>query len=175
MAGGADLVTFSGDKLLGGPQAGIVVGKKELIAKARHFPLTRALRVDKTTIAGVQANLLHYLKGRAIEEVPIWRMIARPSGEIEARSQMVARKLRDKGWAARVVEGRSTVGGGSLPGQTLPTWLVALECESVDDLARKLRQGKPPVIARIEEGTLLVDLRTVSLEQEAPLCQPCAR
>jgi len=166
---GADLVTFSGDKLLGGPQAGIIVGRKDLIATIRHFPLTRALRVDKTTIAGVQANLLHYLKGKAVEEIPLWRMITRPLEEIEARAQAMARKLCDEGWAARAVEGRSAVGGGSLPGQTLPTWLVALECESPDDLAHKLRQGKPPVVTRIEEDVLLFDFRTVPLEQEEPL------
>ena len=166
---GADLVTFSGDKLLGGPQAGIVVGRMDLIETIRHFPLTRALRVDKTTIAGVQANLLHYLKGKAVEEIPLWQMITRPLEEIEARAQVVAQELRDEGWAAKAVEGRSAVGGGSLPGQTIPTWLVALEVESPDDLARELRQGKPPVVARIEEDILLFDLRTVPLEQDQSL------
>jgi len=171
LAEGADLVTFSGDKLLGGPQAGIIVGKEDLIAKIRRFPLTRALRVDKTTIAGVQANLLHYLKGKAIEEIPIWRMITRPLDEIEARAQAVARKLRHEGWTAKAVEGRSAIGGGSLPDQTLPTWLVAVECESPDGLAGELRHGKPPVVTRIGENALLFDLRTVSLQQEDLLCQ----
>jgi len=104
LAAGADLVSFSGDKLLGGPQAGIIVGRRELIAELRRFPLTRALRVDKTTIAGVQANLIHYLTGRAIEEIPIWRMIAMPIVELEERGGNLVERLRAAGLDAQLIE-----------------------------------------------------------------------
>jgi len=169
LAAGADLVSFSGDKLLGGPQAGIIVGRRELIAELRRFPLTRALRVDKTTIAGVQANLIHYLTGRAIEEIPIWRMIAMPIVELEERGGNLVERLRAAGLDAQLIDGRSAVGGGSLPGQTLPTKLVALETSLVTEWAARLRRGRPPVVARIERDRLLLDLRTVLPEQDEDL------
>ena len=170
LAAGADLVSFSGDKLLGGPQAGIIVGCEELIAELRRFPLTRALRVDKTTIAGVQANLLHYLTGKAMEEIPIWRMIAMSVAEIERRAGKLLEELRAVGLNARLVDGSSAVGGGSLPGQTLPTKLVALETPSAAQWARRLRRGWPPVVARIERERLLLDVRTVLSDQDEDLC-----
>lgn len=168
---GADLVTFSGDKLLGGPQAGIIVGKGELVTRLRRFPMTRALRVDKVTLAGLQATLLHYLKGEAPTQVPVWRMIATPLAELDARAQRVAQQLVDWGFAASVIDGESTVGGGSLPGETLPARLVAIAGEAPDARARRLRQGEPPVIARIERDLLLLDLRTVLPEQEPALLE----
>ncbi len=168
LGAGADLVTFSGDKLVGGPQAGIVVGRGELIAELRQHPLARALRVDKLTIAALSATLASYLTGRAVEELPVWRMIAEEPEAIRRRVRRVARAL---GAAAEVIPGRSTVGGGSLPGETLPTHLLALRGPSAEALARRLRLGEPAVVARIEGDRLLLDLRTVLPEQERELLQ----
>ncbi len=174
IAQGAALVSASGDKLLGGPQAGIIVGRGDLVARLKRHPLTRALRVDKTTLAGLQATLLHYLKGEAQEKIPIWRMIATPLEAIQERAEAWAERLREAGAAASVVDGRSAVGGGSLPGETLPTKLVAIEADSPDELARRLRLGDPPVIGRIEGDRLLLDPRTV-LEGEDELLLEAVR
>lgn len=175
IAAGADLVCFSGDKLLGGPQAGIVVGRRDLLARMARHPLARAVRVDKATLAGLTATLLHYLKGEAEEKVPVWRMLATPPEELERRARRWASAL---GPPARAVAGRSAVGGGSLPGETLPTWLVALPGEAVpggaEALARRLRTGDPPVVARIEEEQVLLDPRTV-LPEEDPLLLEAVR
>ena len=132
VAAGADLVTFSGDKLLGGPQAGLLVGRTELVAKLRQHPLARALRVDKSTLAALQATLLHYLRGEAEREVPVWRMIAAPVDELAARAAGLAAGLRAAGIAATVVPAASTIGGGSLPGETLPTRAVAVATDAPD-------------------------------------------
>jgi len=158
---GADLVCASGDKLLGGPQAGIILGRRELIERLKHFPLARALRVDKTTLAALQATLRAYLIGRAVEEIPVWQMIATPLEELEARAIRWAGELGRHGIEAAVVEAQSAVGGGSLPGQTLPTKALALRVSSPDALAARLRAGTPPVIARIQEGLVLLDPRTM--------------
>ena len=171
VAQGTALVSVSGDKLLGGPQAGIIVGREDLIARLKRHPLTRALRVDKTTIAGLQTTLLHYLKGEAEDKVPIWRMIAASIEAIEERAMDWAEKLAEEGIAARVVDGRSTVGGGSLPGETLPTRLLAIQVDSPDGLARRLRAGDPPVIGRIEDDLFLLDPRTVLAEEEEVLIE----
>ena len=171
VAAGADVVSCSGDKLLGGPQAGIILGRAELIARLRRHPLTRALRVDKTTLAGLQATLLHYLKGEAANKVPVWQMIAAPLDTLKQRANRWTQELRRGGAQATVIEGRSTVGGGSLPGETLPTWLVALEVDSPDALAARLRAGEPPVISRIENDRLCLDPRTVFAEEEEALLQ----
>ena len=175
VAQGVALVSASGDKLLGGPQAGIILGRENLITKLKHHPLTRALRVDKTTIAGLQATLLHYLKGEAEEKVPVWRMMATPIEAIEERATVWAEKLTGAGIAARVVDGRSTVGGGSLPGETLPTKLVAIQVDSPDELARRLRAGNPPVIGRIEDDLFLLDPRTVLAEEDEVLIEAIKR
>jgi len=164
IAEGVDLVCISGDKLRGGPQGGIIIGRRELIASLREHPLTRAARVDKTTLAGLQATLLHYLKGEAVEKVPVWRMIAIPLKEIEERARGWARRLKGE-----VIPGRSTVGGGSLPGQTLPTYLLALTVPSPQELARRLRMGEPAVVGRIEEERYLLDPRTVLPEEDEAL------
>lgn len=169
VASGADLVCFSGDKLLGGPQAGVIVGRRELIAKLRNHPMTRAVRVSKVTIAGLQATLLHYRRGEAEREVPVWRMIAMPVEAVQRRAQRLVRRLKGIGVNASVVEGRSAVGGGALPGDTLPTWLVAVTVRSPDDFARALRLGEPAVVGRIEEGRFLLDLRTVLETQDEAL------
>ncbi len=169
VAAGASLVTCSGDKLLGGPQAGIILGRAELVAQLKKFPLTRALRVDKTTLAGLQATLRHYLLGEAAEKVPVWRMIGQDEASLDRRAKAWVRELEGLGVAARVVAGCSTVGGGSLPGETLPTRLVALDVESPDAVAGRLRAGNPPLVARIEDERLVLDPRTVLPEQETTL------
>jgi len=171
VAQGASLVSFSGDKLLGGPQAGIIVGRRELVEHLRHFPLTRALRVDKTTLAGLQATLLHYLRGEAVEKVPVWRMITADPRALRRRARRWARRLASQGVPAEVVAGLSAVGGGSLPGQTLPTFLLALSVPSPDRLERRLRLGVPPVIARIEDDRLVFDPRTVLPREEDSFLQ----
>ncbi len=166
VSAGADLVCFSGDKLLGGPQAGIVVGRKDLVDTLRRFPLTRALRVDKTTFAGVQANLLHYLRGEAESKIPAWRMIAAQPEDLARRAQGLLDRLARPG--CELIEGRSKVGGGSLPEETLPTTLVALPGDPVP-LAKRLRLGSPPVVARVQDDHVVLDLRTVLSEQEEAL------
>ena len=160
VAAGADLVTFSGDKLLGGPQAGLIVGRQALVAQLRHHPLERTLRVDKGTLAGLQATLLHYLAGAAEREVPVWRMIAEPLDALAARADGWAAALCARGLAAGVIPSTSAIGGGALPGETLPTRAVALAHPDPDALAAALRRGDPPVVARIAEGRVLLDPRT---------------
>ena len=169
IAQGADLVCFSGDKLLGGPQAGIIVGRADLIASLRRHPLTRALRVDKTTIAGIQATLLHYLKQEATEKIPVWRMISLGLEEIQKRAEAWAEKVKKLGVEAEVTPGLSTVGGGSLPGETLPTKLVALQVASPDLLSYRLRTGEPALVGRIEEDRFILDPRTVLADEEEEL------
>jgi L-seryl-tRNA(Ser) seleniumtransferase len=164
VAAGADLVTFSGDKLLGGPQAGLIVGREVLVAQLRKHPLARALRVDKTTLAGLEATLLAYLHGRATEDIPVWRMIACAPERLRARAERLASAIV----GAEVVACASAIGGGSLPGETLPSFAVALPGPA-DDIARRLRHAAPPVVGRIADGRLLLDVRTVLAEQEVAL------
>jgi len=166
---GAVVVCFSGDKLLGGPQAGIIVGQAKYVQPLKTHPLARALRSDKLCLAGLQATLLHYLKDEAPEQVPVWRMIATPLAEIERRARRWRRNLRRAGIQAGTVDGESTVGGGSLPGETLPTKLVALSVAHPDRLAAALRAADPPVVARIEDDRLVLDPRTVLVEDEREL------
>jgi L-seryl-tRNA(Ser) seleniumtransferase len=167
LTAGADLCLFSGDKLLGGPQAGIIVGKAELIDQLRRHPLARAVRVDKASIAALQATLLHYLRGEALTHIPVWQMIAKPIAEIEARARAWATRID----GSRVIDGRSMVGGGSLPEESLPTNLLAIEAEGarITEVARRLRTGETAVVARIEDGMLLLDPRTVSPSQDEAL------
>jgi L-seryl-tRNA(Ser) seleniumtransferase len=166
---GADLVMFSGDKLLGGPQAGVIVGRQELVARLRRHPLARALRMDKASIAATNATLLHYAKGEAEREVPVWRMISVPLIEVHARARRLARLI---GEGATVVDGRSMIGGGSLPEESLPTKLIALPAAGgveLEALAKRLRLGETPVVGRIEDGRLLLDPRTVASRDHAAL------
>jgi len=165
---GAALVAFSGDKLLGGPQAGLIVGRAELIAKLKHHPLARAVRADKLCLAALSATLLHYLHNEATRAIPIWRMIALPLAEIETRARAWAAHW---GGAAQVLDGESTVGGGSLPGETLPTKLVALSVKSPNVFAAQLRAADPPVIARVVEDKVALDPRTVLMEEESMLVE----
>ncbi len=169
IAAGVDLVSFSGDKLLGGPQAGLIAGKAALVEALRRHPLARAIRVDKMTIAALTATLNHYLRGEAVQKVPVWQMISMPVAEIESRAARIVRKLRKSGIGADLIDGLSTVGGGSLPGETLPTRLIAVSPGSdlsVQELAARLRQMDPPLVARIERDMLLLDLRTVPSEDD---------
>ena len=164
---GIQIGFFSGDKLLGGPQAGIIVGTSEMVATVSRHPLARALRIDKLSLAGLVATLLHYVKGEAETEIPIWRMIGLAEADIKARARRWAEGLGD---TASLVEGLSTIGGGSLPGETLPTWLLGLDGRHVeggpDELARRLRAGDPPIVGRIEDDRLLLDPRTVLPEED---------
>jgi len=169
LAAGVDLVSFSGDKLLGGPQAGIILGRKNLIDTLKKYPLTRALRVDKVTLAGVQATLLHYLKNQATQKIPIWKMIAATRDELDVRAQKWAERLRAKNFDATVMDAESTVGGGSLPGETLPTRAVAIAVSAPNDFAKRLRQNTPPIVARIEENRIVFDPRTVLTSEEDTL------
>jgi len=171
IAAGVSVVTASGDKLLGGPQAGLIMGKEDLIGKLRRHPLARAVRVDKTTLAGLQATLLAYLEGKAPEEIPVWRMMAMPLETLTRRARKWQRALSGVGVPLSVVVAESTVGGGSLPGQTLPTRALALEVSSPDTLATRLRAADPPIVARIEDDRLLLDPRTVLPEQDAMLVE----
>lgn len=165
IAAGADLVMFSGDKLLGGPQAGILVGKAELIAKIKKHPLARAVRADKTCLAALTATLLHYLKDEVEREIPIWRMVSMTLDEVKARAEHWKRELG----CGEVIPGESTLGGGSLPGESFPTWLLVLKVKSPDKFLAKLRKADPPVIARTENDQVLLDPRTVFPEQEIVL------
>jgi len=156
VAAGADLIAFSGDKLLGGPQAGIIVGKAALIETLKRHPLARAVRADKLTIGALVATLDHYRKGEALTHIPVWRMIATPLAELRATAAQWAETV-----GGEVITGESMVGGGSLPGATLPTALLALTPPNADALAAQLRAANPPVIARIADGRVLFDPRTV--------------
>ena len=166
---GADIITFSGDKLLGGPQAGLIVGKAEFIARLRSHPLARALRVDKMTLAALDATLRAYRRDRATAEIPVWRMIAQPPEDVQQRAVRCQRQLAAADIKAAVIPGRSTIGGGSLPGETLPTFLLALDIPQPDSAAAALRQADMPIICRIQKNLLLFDLRTVLPEQEQSL------
>jgi L-seryl-tRNA(Ser) seleniumtransferase len=165
LAQGADLVCFSGDKLLGGPQAGLVVGKASLIDKVRRHPFYRALRADKLCLAALSATLLEYLKNRAVETVPVLIMLARKEADLKLKAERWQEELG----TGQVLPGESMIGGGSLPGQTLPTWLLALKPKSTKQFSKRLRQAEIPVITRIEDDQVLLDPRTVLSSQEAVL------
>jgi L-seryl-tRNA(Ser) seleniumtransferase len=165
LAAGADLVCFSGDKLLGGPQAGIIIGKLELINKLIKHPLARAIRADKLCLAALSATLLHYLKDEAVREIPIWKMINASLKELQSRAE---------GWKkevglGEVLPNQSTIGGGSLPEETLPTYVLALSVKSPKSFVERLRSHHPPIIARVEAEKVLFDPRTVFADQDHDL------
>jgi len=162
---GFDLVCFSGDKLLGGPQAGIIVGNSKLVEKLKRHPLARALRADKTRLAGLSATLLHYLKDEAEHEIPVWKMISEPLEKIRLRAEDWCRRLG----SGEVIKGESTVGGGSLPGEMLPTYLLTIRTASPASFLEQLRGCQPPVIARTSQDVVLIDPRTVLPDQEDEL------
>ncbi len=161
LAAGADVVTFSGDKLVGGPQAGLVVGRADLIARIRRDPLARAMRPDKVTLAAVAATLGLYRAGQAEAEIPVWRMIAAAPDTLRKRAEPIAARLAGAG-AIDVVATEATVGGGSLPGEVLPSFGLALRRGSAERMLAALRRRSPVVVGRIEDGRVILDLRTVN-------------
>jgi len=166
LAAGADLVTFSGDKLVGGPQAGLVAGRAELIARMRRDPIARAMRPDKVTLAAVAATLGLYRAGLAETTIPVWLALGRPVADLRSRAKSMVAAL---GAAAAVIEVRSTVGGGSLPGETLPSIAIAIRAGSPDRLLAALRGGSPAVIGRIDDDRSVFDLRTVDPHSDTAL------
>jgi L-seryl-tRNA(Ser) seleniumtransferase len=173
IAAGVDLVCFSGDKLLGGPQCGIIAGRKALVDRLRIHPLMRAVRADKITFAVLEATLAEYAAGRASTSIPVRRMLRMSADDIEARVQALAASLASHDWRVAMISGSSAVGGGSAPGLHLPTVLLAIarDGESPDATERWLRSIDPPVIARIEHDRVVLDLRTVLPEQDATLAR----
>ncbi len=167
LAAGADLVTFSGDKLLGGPQAGLIVGRADLVARIRRDPLARASRPDKVTVAALAATLGLYRAGLARTEIPVWRMIAVPVAELEARAARLVGHLADAAVAAVPLE--ATVGGGSLPGETLPSVGLRISVPAPERMAARLRAADPPVVGRVADDALLLDLRTVAPDEDEAL------
>jgi L-seryl-tRNA(Ser) seleniumtransferase len=168
LASGADIVVFSGDKLLGGPQAGIIVGRENYLGTLAKHPLMRALRVDKIAIAGLAATLQAYEHGAATREIPIWRMISASLASLRTRASQIALALSD---LPTIVESESTVGGGSLPGETLPSIALAFAPAHPAALAARLREATPPIVARINDGRVLLDLRSVLPEQDRSLLE----
>jgi L-seryl-tRNA(Ser) seleniumtransferase len=162
---GADIVCFSGDKLLGGPQAGILIGRSSLISKLRRHPLARALRADKTCLAGLAATLEHYLRNDAARAIPVWQMISISGDTLKQR----AKSWQDRIGTGEVCPSESTLGGGSLPGETLPTHVLSLAGRNSQGILKRLREQEPPIIARAEKGSVLLDPRTVLAEQDAAL------
>ena len=167
---GADLVFFSGDKLLGGPQGGIIVGAKASVDLLARHPLARAFRIDKMSLAATTATLLHYVKEEALQAIPVWRMISANSEEVRERATRWAERL---GAVATVQPAKSTIGGGSLPGESLDSWALCISGQDVSGgatgLAGRLRNQSPPVVARIEDEQVILDPRTVLPEQDGQL------
>jgi L-seryl-tRNA(Ser) seleniumtransferase len=162
LADGSDVVCFSGDKLLGGPQAGIILGKKSYVDRLRQHPLMRVIRIDKMAAAALAATLKHYLQKEAVQKIPVWQMIAASPEEIETRAKAVVKKLAEIGITASIIDGSSMVGGGSLPDQTIPTRLVAIKPPyPLVDFIYRLRLATPPLLGRIEDEQFLIDMRTV--------------
>ena len=170
LAAGADLVTFSGDKLVGGPQAGLIVGRADLIARMRKDPLARAVRPEKVTLAALAATLGLYRAGRATAEIPVWRMIAATPEEFGRRAEALVAsmpaRVRER---VSVTAMESAIGGGSLPGETLESVGLVVTGRGADALARRLRTGDPAVVGRIQDGALLLDLRTIDPADDAAL------
>ncbi len=166
---GTGLAFFSGDKLMGGPQAGIIAGKKVYIDRLRRHPLARAVRIDKVRLAALAATLIHYLKGEALQKIPVWMMISAPIEQLEERARAWADAY---GSGGEVIDGESMVGGGSLPGSTLPTKLLAIATTRTKrqnlakNLGQQLRQYRIPIIARISDDSVMLDPRTVLPDED---------
>jgi len=163
---GVDLVSFSGDKLLGGPQAGILAGQPEIVARLRRNPLFRALRLDKIIYQALGETLRSLLLERW-DEVPALALIRQTAAQIRARAEALVARI--PGLRAEILPGNSVAGGGATPEQSIPTWLIAIECAGVVGAERRLRAGEPPVVARIEDQRLILDLRTVFPQEEEDL------
>jgi L-seryl-tRNA(Ser) seleniumtransferase len=168
IAAGADLVCFSGDKMLGGPQAGIIVGRAALVKQLQRHPLMRAVRVDKLTLAALEATLIEYRAGRAHASIPVVRMLRESIESVETRAQHLVEQLHSARWRVALMSGTSAAGGGSAPGVDIPTILVALQHATFPPhlVERRLRGGDPPIIARIEDDCIVLDLRTVLPEDD---------
>jgi L-seryl-tRNA(Ser) seleniumtransferase len=173
---GVDVVTYSGDKLLGGPQAGLISGRADLIARMRANSLFRALRVDKLTYAALEATLLAYVK-RDHDAIPTLKMMRLSKQEIGLRAESLANKFQSSKLNIEVTDGESVIGGGAAPSSVLPTRLLAVSCDglSADELAARLRASDPPIIARVEQGRVLVDLRTVFPTQDEEIATALMR
>ncbi|HPC46441.1 MAG TPA: L-seryl-tRNA(Sec) selenium transferase, partial [Deltaproteobacteria bacterium] len=165
LAQGADVVCFSGDKVLGGPQAGIILGRSELVERMARHPLHRAVRVDKFTIASLGATFRLIAQGR-MERIPVLRMITEPDTDVKRRAQRLMRLVKTRG--LRIVPTRAVIGGGAAPTKTFASYGVAVRCDGADRIHARLRALRPAVLCRIEEDTLLFDLKAVDL-QEVPL------
>jgi L-seryl-tRNA(Ser) seleniumtransferase len=181
---GADLVLFSGDKLLGGPQCGIIVGKNEVIVRLRANPLARAVRVDKLTLAALQGTLQIHRAGRAFSEIPVLRQLALTADEIRTRAERSLARLQSESAspnAFSLQEVASASGGGALPEIAVPSWAIAISAANADHCARQLRLGNPSVFSRVQDGKVLIDLRTVLPHDEEALvkcllaCRPTER
>ena len=164
---GVDVVTYSGDKLLGGPQAGLISGRADPVARMRSNSLFRALRVDKLTYAALEATLLAYLK-RDHDAIPTLKMMRLTKEEIGERAEALATQIRSSKLSIEITDGESVIGGGAAPSSVLPTRLLAISCDgrSADDLSARLRASDPPIVARVEQGRVLLDLRTVFADQD---------
>ena len=177
LAAGVDVVTFSGDKLLGGPQAGVIVGKRALLDRIKSHPLHRAVRVDKMTLAALEATLMHYRYEReAFQEIPTLQKIVMPPELLRQRAETLSDLLRQASILAQVIQECSQVGGGALPAQNLPTYCVAITAPdwSANDIELRLRQASPPIIGRIVNHEFLLDVRTIE-ESEFPVIVEQAR
>ena len=168
---GCDIVAFSGDKLLGGPQAGILCGNAAMMAVIKKHPLARAVRADKMALAALSATLTLYLKEQALTQIPVWHMISRTHADITEEADTWVAQLQAQGISAQTIAGESTVGGGSLPGTSMPTQLVAISHPDVEAVAARLRENDPPVIGRIQDGRFLMDPRTVLPRQREALLE----
>ena len=156
---GVAIAMFSGDKLLGGPQCGIIAGKKEVIEKLNQHPIYRAIRIDKVNLAGLTATLLHYIRENHLEEIPVLKMLNQTESDLRLRSLHLQQSI---GESLKVIKGFSTIGGGSMPGETLPTWLLAISGQEKSKIIfDSLRKSDPPIISRIENDMVLLDPRTV--------------
>ena len=166
LAAGADVVCASGDKLLGGPQAGLILGSAAVVAKIAKHPLARALRADKTCLAGLAATLRHYVRGEATEHIPVWWAISRESDWLQERVLGWKRALALSGLSA--IQTQSVIGGGSLPGRTQPSWALAIEANSgnIDDTTRRLRTGSPKIVPRVVDGRVAIDARTILQDED---------
>jgi len=161
---GADIVSFSGDKLMGGPQAGIIIGKGEFLKKLKKHPLARAIRADKLALAALSSTLLHYVKGEAINRIPVWQMISADAVDLRNRASKWATAI---GNGCEIIQGESMVGGGSLPEQSLPTYLLTIQVSNPTLFTAKLRNENPPVISRIDDDRVIFDPRTVLTNQDS--------
>jgi L-seryl-tRNA(Ser) seleniumtransferase len=165
LSDGADLVTFSGDKLLGGPQAGMVVGRADLIEKLRRNPVARAVRVDKMQVAALETVLALHAAGSDQDSLPVLRMIREPAESVHLRAQRLGNTIDGDLEGAHVQRCQSLVGGGSMPGAALPSWGVRLGVADPTTFAARLRNGNPPVFCRVESDHVLFDVRTVGTDE----------